>query len=462
MQELSLQALRWCLRLTDTDNPSCIDHALGLGLKPEYLQCWSQSRRALEETPEALLLAMGLRLYEVKGQLATPIVLRTWVDDEFRSGRLPEPQLQSMRGVLDAAAHFNAHFADVEPVVTRLRDDYLRHVSAHGIVSIAEDIGRRPVPEISNHLRALADQLDTSHAVGNQGVYTLADIAQSRRRRYADVAQDHALGRGYMTGWLEFDKRNNGLPPGQVMVIAANSSVGKSTFQLRTALNLWLNGHPVMLVNKEMTNRSQHGRLEAMFLSRLLADDPGLQNLVMRITVGELSEKEQELYFAMLDEFTQYDVPFWMVSPDAYTDLDDLASMVASYKRQHGLQVLCADSLNLHRVRHGASGQRDDLRIGDNTRMLADLAKVHDIAVITDCQSPQTVAHKRVCGREEAVGYSQRIIHDTDILIRLFPTDEYELEAQVLKARDGDVNYNFSLYFDRANMRMEYAGATAC
>lgn len=458
MRELPLQALRWAMQLSAADTTTCIDRALDLGLKPEFLRAWSQARRCLEDTPEALLLAMALRVYETRQSLATPVMLKSWVDEEHRAGRIGDPQLQSMRGVLDALPHFLQRPQDVEPVVQRLRDDYLRYVGAHGIVSIAEDLHQRQVPDISNHLRALADQLDGGYTTSNQGIYTLADIADARRDRYMDVANDHKLGRGYMTGWYEFDMRNNGLPPGQVMVVTANSSVGKSAFQLRTALNLWLAGYKVMLVNKEMTNKSQHGRMEAMILSNLLADDPALQNLVMRITVGELEEAELDLYFEMLEAFKAYDVPFWMVSPDAYTDLNDLASLVASYKRQHGLQVLCADSLNLHRVRHGGGGQRDDLRIGDNTRMLADLAKIHDLAVITDCQSPQGVATKRVCSKEEAVGYSQRIIHDADVLIRLYPTDDYALEAQVLKARDGDVNYTFDLYFDRGNMRMEYAG----
>jgi len=130
---------------------------------------------------------------------------------------------------------------------------------------------------------------------------------------------------------------------------------------------------------------------------------------------------------------------------------------VARYRRKYGLEVLCADSLNLHSIGSN-SGDRHDLAMGNNVQALSDLAKGLDVAVITDLQSPQKVAQKRVCTKEEAVGYSQQILHGLDVLIRLYPLSEDELEAQVLKARNGDVGYNFNLYFDRSNMRLEYAG----
>lgn len=459
MQQLRLQALRWAVQVTQGDTPECLDQALNLGLQPEYLRAWSPARRTLEDTPEGLLLAVCLRVYEIQRTLPTAVLLTDWAEQQLRGGRLSQERFEAIVGILHALPHLVCAPSEVAAVVNRLREDYLRHLGARGIIELAETtLPHAPIPEVSAHLRQLANELDASDRTEQAGIYTLAEIADERWQQYLVAEHDDHVGRGYQTGWLEFDKRNNGVKPGEVMVVAANSSVGKSAFQLRTALNLWrCDGRRVMLVNREMTNTMQHGRMEAMELAQVLGDDPTIEHLATRIQTGELNEKEREIYRQVLDTYKHYDVPFWVVSPDAYRDLDDLAATVSRYCRQYGLEVLCADSLNLQRV-GGGHGDRHDLQMGANVQRMADIAKTNNIAVLTDCQSPQQVATKVRCTKEQAVGYSQQILHGSDVLIRLYPTSDWELEAQVLKARSGEANYSFNLYFDRSNMRMEYAG----
>jgi len=347
----------------------------------------------------------------------------------------------------------------VEPVVARLKEEYLRRLGAVGILSLAEHrLGHAPIPQISAELREIADKLDEQVVAASSGIYTLSEAADRRWQRYLEVESNEQAGRGMQLGWLEFDKQNNGLKPGELLVVIANTSVGKSAFQLRTLLNLWrLDGRRVMLVNREMSNRVQHGRMEAMELSKAIGKDAQVDRLLTRIDLGELSSDEREVYREVLESYKSYDVPFWVVSPDAYSDLTELASVVARYRRREHLEVLGADSLNLMHI----AGRRSDdhwLQMGANALLLKHLAVSQDIGVITDCQANRKSARRRDVTVEEVFGYSYQIMQHADVVLRLFPLNEHEIEVQVLKGRDGAAGYTFSLYFDPSNMRMEYAG----
>jgi len=449
------QALRWFVTAQSGDSAECAEKALDAGFRPDWLRTYSHPQRCFVDTAEYLLGAVALAHLDRTGVCPGIVVLRQWLTDAQRRGAVPGDYVGQASAILDRLPGLPLSLGDVEPIVGALREQYQLGNLYAGLHTTVEQLKVAPPEEIARELRRVADSVEET-AQTSSAVYSLADVADARWEEYKAAELNPERARGVLLGWLAFDERNNGIRPGEVLVVAANTSVGKSAFQVRSALNAWrLGRRNVMLVNKEMSARVQHQRMEAMELCSLLRERPDVERLVTRIEMGTLGEDMKELYHQLLESYRQNPAQFWIVPPDAYRDLGDLNSLVGRYKRKWGLDLVCADNLNFQRA-PGARADRHDLVLGDTIGYLHDIAVRHNVAIITDVQSPRQVAIKREITKEEAVGYSQIIIHTADDLIRLFRIDEHFLEAQVLKARSGESNYSFQLYFDPRNMHMEY------
>lgn len=58
---------------------------------------------------------------------------------------------------------------------------------------------------------------------------------------------------GVLTGFLDLDKITGGLFPGQLVTVAAATAMGKTHFGIAQALNVAMQGHPVLIFSCEMT-----------------------------------------------------------------------------------------------------------------------------------------------------------------------------------------------------------------
>lgn len=461
MADLRHQALRYFVAVTDTDTTECAECALEQGFGPTLLQQYVHQDRRFAETPESRLVTEAEQHLNRTGQLPGIALLQTWIAQSLAQGHITQQLAAGASAALGAVVYYHLILGDVETVVKNLREEYQRNTIILGMIGISEgELDTAPIPTITAALRRLVDTVEETGATGTTGVYTLAEMADKRWEEYLLREGDEKAGRGIMLGWLEYDQRNNGVRPGELLIVAANTSVGKSAFQARSALNAWrLGGRNVLLINKEMSARVQHQRMEAMELGTLLANSPDVGRLLSRIELGQLPEQARGLYQQLLQSYKDNPAQFWMVPPDAYTNLGDLEGLISRLKRKHGLDLVCADSLNLQTA-PGPRGERHDLRLGDAVGFLKDMATRYDIGIITDAQSHRDAMGKREVSLKQAVGYSSMIVQHSDDVIRLFPIDTNFLEAQVLKSRNGETGYSFQLYFDGPNMRMEYVSSS--
>jgi len=453
--DIRLQALRYCVSIVAEDNTECIERALALGLKPKHLYAWRS--RALSPTPESNLCQAALEHFNATGDIPTLVIVKDWVLKGAARSGVSEAAVEATLGVLEALPLLRQVPSEVSTVVQTLIDDYRRNKLTEELTAVADGLVRSvPISELTQRLHSIADGVDDV-GTDNDGVHSVADSWKERWEQYVAVEQNPRQARGVMLGWLAYDRLSNGVRPGELLVVAGNSSVGKSAFQLRSALNAWkLDNRNVMVVNKEMSNRVQHQRMEAMELSELMGEQVSVERLMAGIEMGKLDSASRDAYYRLLESYADRTNQFWFVSPDAYDTLGDLESIVGRYKRRFGLDLLCADSLNLQRA-PGTRGMVGEELVGAGAQFLKDMAARHNIAIITDCQSPKACASKEVVSKEDAVGYSQRIIHAADDIIRLYPREGPWLDAQVLKCRSAQSDYTFTLYFEPSSMRLEYS-----
>lgn len=451
MQNLRLQALRYAVAILADDSPAALLAALDAGLRPEHLQSREPPDHTPRQTPEYLLYRIALAHYEQHGQLPGAPLLEAYLRQLVPP---PAPETVSAATVaLGQLKHLPANVSDAQGLVDTLRQQHQRGMMAGRLLSLVRTWDTQPTSELARALQAVGEEVIAQAPEAD--VYDVAAAAGDRWAEYARREADPRSARGVMLGWSEFDRRSNGLRPAEVMVVAGNSAVGKSAFMVSSALSAWRFGSNAMLVNAEMANAVQHRRVEAMELSEQLTPEEIAGSLLMRLELGELGEAERQRYWDLLRGYSQREGRLWFVGPTAYRDLGDLEAIVARHKRREGLDLVCVDSLNLQTPPPGGRlGERHDLVLGANIKALSEIANRYEVAVITDCQSPPAVAGQREVTKEQAVGYSQMIVHHADDLIRLYELDAITLEAQVLKARNSEAMYSWLIYFDRPNMKM--------
>lgn len=454
--DLRHQALRWFIN-TGNDDTSCAERALDCGLRPEYLQVYDHSSLSFVHTPEYVLLYEAKQHFDRTGSLPGVGLLNKWIYELVRGGHIDRATASAMSAVINVIPRYSMVQGDVPGVVAALRDEYLRGMAYRGVAELVERELRHGAPEaIGAALRRVAEDIEATDEQGS--FYSLADIVEKRWEEYVRREQNEEEGRGIMLGWPDYDRRSNGLRRGEVLVIAANSNVGKSSFQLRSALNAWRLGRcNVLLINQEMTAATQHRRMEAMEMSDILREQGEVRDLLFKIELGKLGEN-REMYRKLLESYRDNPSQFWVVPPGTYNDLGDIESIIARLRRKHGLDLVCADNANQQRA-PGTRAERHDLVLGDTLKFLHDLATRYDVGVITDVQSPPDVEDKREATMYQVVGYSKMIVHHADDLIRLFKLDDRFLEAQVLKSRSGEAGYSFQLYFNPGSMQMEYVSS---
>lgn len=187
----------------------------------------------------------------------------------------------------------------------------------------------------------------------------------------ADI-DDRATGNrpsGLQTGVADFDAITGGLEPGQLVIVAARPSVGKTAFALNVADHVTEQGNTVAFFSLEMTRRE--------LTQRLLALRAGVSVPEMRS--GKLDESQWGRIAACQGK-TDGQRLFLIDRPAigvAY-----VRAAARKIKRQHGLSLIVVDYLGLMR----GEGQNRTQEIGSLSRGLKALAKELHVPIIALAQ----------------------------------------------------------------------------
>jgi len=197
--------------------------------------------------------------------------------------------------------------------------------------------------------RAAAPGRDTAAAIAAETLSELADVGNRRDRRGAVVSAGQAVGEavahadavargdvppGLMTGFRGIDVATSGLQPGDLWVVGAGTSVGKTAFALAVAAHAARAGEPVLIVSAEMTAR-QIG-------FRLLAMTSGVER--GRLARGNLDEHETSARDAAQREIAAWPLDI-LAKAATVSEIRVRAGLAAARRGRLGLVV--ADYLQL-------------------------------------------------------------------------------------------------------------------
>ena len=214
-------------------------------------------------------------------------------------------------------------------------------------------------------------------------------------------AQDGRLMAGVETGFFEFDEMTNGLQPGEMIIVAARPSMGKTAFALNIAEHMAMElKQPVAVFSLEMSRQqlaqrllcsksgvdshkvrrnllSQEDLAELQYASVALSeapmfidDTPGLSLLALRAKARRLAARHG-IKAVLIDYLQLMSAPG---SESRQQEVSVLSRGIKALARELGVPVICLSQLNRQaESREGHRPRMSDLRESGSIEQDADV-----------------------------------------------------------------------------------------
>jgi replicative DNA helicase len=238
-----------------------------------------------------------------------------------------------------------------------------------------------------------------------------------RMQRMADNPQAH---RGLSTGFDSIDAAVSGLSAGQLCVLAARPSMGKTALAINIASHVALRERkPVVVFSLEMSNEELSMRIVAGEARVPLSD----------VINGTLSESSWSRFAESADSMS--DAP--MITDDASSlSVSEIRARARSFARKYKGQLSLVVVDHIHIMDESGSNQSDNKasRMGEISRSLKAMAKELGCPVIALAQLNRSVesrADKRPLMSD--LRESGAIEQDADIIMFLYRDEYYTKDA---------------------------------
>lgn len=228
--------------------------------------------------------------------------------------------------------------------------------------------------------RLLALARRTTHASPQH----IAEIGSAAFDRYAALHgatdQDELL--GLRTGFAELDHLLTGLQPGQLTIVAARPSMGKTSFALDVARHAaGMQRKNVAIFSLEMSRDELMDRVVAGYL--------GVD--AWKLKKGALSEDDFRRVGQLMDGLKDHPL---FIDDDSDTTLVNLRSKARRQQIEHGLDLLVIDYLQLIEVTDRASGENRTQQVSHISRQLKNLARELRCPIIALSQLSRSVEQR--------------------------------------------------------------------
>ncbi len=290
-----------------------------------------------------------------------------------------------------------------------------------------------------------------------------ADMSQLMVELYQhQTLMKESGGLGLSTGIKEIDIENGGFHPGQMVVIGARPSVGKSALAGSIALHAAKNKQKVGIISLEMSNTE--------IAARLAAIDTNTDFSVLYRGLYRDEYQTQQVYDKIGNHTSQ--LPIY-VTDKTNVNVVEIRSKADKLKSLHGLDLLIIDYLQLIDVpeMHNRTRENEISKVSRYTKIMA---KELNIPVVLLCQLNRESTKRHGDARYPQLSdlrESGSIEQDADVVLFLHrdymigipanedgSSTEFQADLVVRKWRNGKNNFIVPMDFDPPKMNFVSRG----
>lgn len=393
----SLEAERAVLSSMLQDPVDRIGQAVEAGLRPQYL--YLPSHQLLYE----LLLERS-----DAGEAIDLVILHQVLSDRGLLDSIGGPSaLVDLTNAASSAAHFE-HYLKI------IRDKYvLRAVIENANTSIEEAYGNPPevggfLDEVESNIFRIKEDLEV------KGEPTMKELIGDVLDVFEQLASGQKGLEGISTGYPLLDEMSNGLKSGEMMIIAARPSMGKTSFMMNIVEQIAIDQkRPTLVFSCEMSSQQIVQRLlfsRARFaLSQM---KPGFK--ITKEELKRIQKSSQDLAEAPL-----------FIDDTPSLPIGDLRAKARRLKREENIELIAVDYLQLMRSNSKQAGDSREREIAEISSGLKAIAKELGIPVIVLAQLNRGPEQRGGTPRMSDLRESGSIEQDADMIGLLFRKEYY-------------------------------------
>ncbi|MDQ6820915.1 MAG: replicative DNA helicase [Actinomycetota bacterium] len=299
------------------------------------------------------------------------------------------------------------------------------------LLSTAYDIQARvlgregPAQELVEHAERMV--LEVAHDDRQKKFRPIAEILDQETDKLHRLSVSKTPLTGTPSGFKDLDELTGGFQPGNLVVIAARPSMGKSALVTNMAENAVLDGHAVALFSLEMS--------ESELAQRFVASQARIHGEELR--KGRVPESRWQKILAACQRLS--DAPLWI---DDSSDTGVLEVRAKARRLHHqvpgGLGLIIIDYLQL--MRHEGRVENRVEQVGQISRGLKGLARELEVPVIALSQLSRAVEQRG--GEKKPIlsdlRESGQIEQDADLVMFIY-REEYYLKEESERPGEADI-----------------------
>lgn len=258
----------------------------------------------------------------------------------------------------------NKTFGHLEEYSYMLRD-YARQRACFSVGSRLVDLSQTDIDDVDGHISQEVDNLTLILNDGNDNTSCIDDALQALIERVnANFAsQCHT---GTKTGFEQFDNMG-GLQGSDLIIIAAETSQGKTSLAIKFSMESIKSGDGVCFYSMEMTKTQLVARMAAME-SKVSSKDL----LLKKLTDEELFRFDKAV--GSLSHLSLY------FDDRSTSNIDNIICSIRRMKAKNNIKGAVVDYLQILLV--GTKGRNEEQQLGEAARKLKNLAKELDIWIV--------------------------------------------------------------------------------
>ena len=279
--------------------------------------------------------------------------------------------------------------------------------------------------------------------------------------------QDEMLisgGRGLTTGVKKLDAVNGGFFKGQMIILGARPSVGKSAFMGQMAIAMAKQNKKVGIISLEMNNNEIAARLSSL--------ETQTDFKIIFRNLFEDENSRTKWYRKITDEFIG--LPIFVTDKTKVTTSDIKSKAQKLKYEKGGIDCLFVDYLQLISSETDGKNRTRENEVSQISRMCKLMAKELEIPIIVLCQLNRAITHRTGTARYPQLSdlrESGSLEQDADVVMFLHRdwttglqeymydsngnSTENKADLIVRKWRNGESNLHIELLFEGSKMKFE-------
>lgn len=273
---------------------------------------------------------------------------------------------------------------------------------------------------------------------------TLKDAVPQFRDEYNAKLDDPNFDSGIKTHYSYLDHVTDGLRPGELLLIGGESGVGKSMLLMNMALQMWLQGNNVDMVDNFAPGHN------VLYFSLEMPFKPCLNRVLGRLSSNptklirsaKLNPVEMEKMKKVLRFINKYPNQFEIVDIPRGATMESLELLYEEAKVLYDPKIIVIDYLGL--MDYDGGDMEDWLKLGKIAEKIHEFARVHSCTVLSAVQLNRTKGAKE----EDRIGLhrigrSALIMQNANIAVQIEtrPNEKNhpDMFYHLIKNRDGEL-----------------------